>query len=178
MISDFVKGKQQYNYPAAIQVGIKLHRSIDAFTDSHAATQELKQFFRPQYRLYAGAFADVVYDYFLANDTAHFADAATLQQFAVRTYATLTEYNTLLPPRFAAMLPYMQQQDWLSNYRHTWGIEKSFGGVVRRSAYLTESAIAYELFIANLPAMRKCYEAFMPSMMLFAANQLQVLVQD
>jgi acyl carrier protein phosphodiesterase len=42
MISDFVKGKQQYAYPASVQQGIHLHRSIDAFTDSHPVTREAK----------------------------------------------------------------------------------------------------------------------------------------
>ena len=69
MISDYIKGKKQFDYPLPVQKGIKLHRAIDNFTDTHAATQELKSFFRPQYRLYSGAFADVVYDHFLANDT-------------------------------------------------------------------------------------------------------------
>ncbi len=42
MISDFIKGKKQFDYPLPVQKGIRLHRAIDTFTDTHAATQELK----------------------------------------------------------------------------------------------------------------------------------------
>jgi acyl carrier protein phosphodiesterase len=68
MISDFVKGRSQYNYQKNIQYGIKLHRDIDAFTDAHDATRAGKEIFRNDYRLYSGAILDIIYDYFLAND--------------------------------------------------------------------------------------------------------------
>lgn len=45
MISDFVKGKTKFDYPVGIQKGIALHRMIDNFTDTHAATKEAKEFF-------------------------------------------------------------------------------------------------------------------------------------
>ena len=74
IISDFVKGKKKFNYPSRIQAGIMLHRLIDNFTDEHAATREAKEFFRPHYRLYSGAFIDVVYDHFLATDETEFTE--------------------------------------------------------------------------------------------------------
>ena len=43
MISDFIKGKKQYDYPDHIQLGIRLHRAIDAFTDNHPATREMRE---------------------------------------------------------------------------------------------------------------------------------------
>ena len=80
MISDFVKGRRQYDYPAGIQKGIRLHRAIDQFTDTHPVNQEAKLLFRPAYRLYAGAMVDVVYDHFLATDEEEF-DEESLRGF-------------------------------------------------------------------------------------------------
>lgn len=172
MISDFVKGKKQYDYPAPVQCGLRLHRAIDDFTDHHPATAAIKEFFRPHYRLYSGAFTDVLYDYFLANDLTQFKDQAALKAFATRTYQTLEKSKQYFPERFATMFPYMQQQDWLSNYAQTWGIEKGFGGLVRRSVYLTESSTAFNIFIANLPEMRYHYNNFFPELKEFAAGIL------
>ena len=109
MISDYIKGKKQFDYPLAVQKGIKLHRAIDNFTDTHAATQDLKLFFRPQYRLYSGAFADVVYDHFLANDKAEFNTETELKQFAANTYQMLEPHTELFPLPFKKMFPYMQE---------------------------------------------------------------------
>lgn len=162
MISDYVKGKKQYDYPLGIQQGIRLHRAIDSFTDSHPATARGKAVFRPVVGLYAGAFMDVVYDHFLALDNSQL-DETGWQQFTARVYASLNNQEGFLPEKFARMLPYMQTQDWLYNYRFTWGIEKSFGGLVRRAAYLTESTPAFELFLANLPLLADCYNEFFPA---------------
>lgn len=172
MISDYIKGKKQFDYPPSVQKGIRLHRAIDNFTDTHPATQELKSFFRPAYRLYSGAFADIVYDHFLANDTVEFSSIFALRQFAVTTYKQLDEQTSLFPPPFRKMYPYMKEQDWLSNYGYKWAIEKSFEGLVRRSAYLSDSKAAFELFANHYSAMQPCYAAFFPDVKKFVIHQL------
>lgn len=175
MISDYVKGKKQYEFPERIQQGIQLHRAIDSFTDTHAATRELKEFFRPHYRLYAGAFADVAYDHFLANDRQQFKNETALGLFALNTYDALENYSAIFPPPFQKMFPYMKAHNWLYNYRYTWGIEKSFAGLVRRAAYLSESDKAFEIFNLQYTAIQGCYEHFFPEMKKFAFNKLDEL---
>jgi acyl carrier protein phosphodiesterase len=176
MISDYVKGKKQYDYPPSILTGIKLHRAIDEFTDTHEVTKQIKQIYAPQYRLYAGAFVDVTYDYFLANDKIQFASSTDLQIFCTQTYQTLENNIAHLPPKFLSMLPYMKQQNWLYNYQYDWGIQKSFGGVVRRSAYLTESQIAFELFCLNKQMIEQQYTVFFADVKQFAQNKLNQLL--
>jgi acyl carrier protein phosphodiesterase len=176
MISDFVKGKKQFEYPALIQKGIQLHRAIDNFTDTHDVTQQVKLFFKPQYRLYAGAFADVVYDHFLANDVTAFSTEADLKQFALSTYAILDNNFEVLPGNFQAILPYMKEYDWLYNYKNKWGIQKSFNGLVRRSSYLVESDIAFEIFNEHYASLDALYHEFYPDIKNFAAHHLQQLL--
>lgn len=178
MISDYIKGKKQFDYPTAVQKGIRLHRAIDNFTDTHAATHELKSFFRPRYRLYSGAFADVVYDHFLANDIQQFATGTDLQKFASTTYNMLESFTGIFPLPFQKMFPYMKEYDWLSNYRHRWGIEKSFGGVVRRAAYLEESEKAFEIFNEHYAAMQACYDHFFPDLKKYSSGQLCELLNS
>lgn len=178
MTSDYIKGKKQFDYPLPVQKGIKLHRAIDGFTDTHKATQDLKSFFRPHYRLYSGAFADVVYDHFLANDPAEFKSETELKIFAAGTYQSLENYAALFPLPFQKIFPYMKEHDWLYNYRYTWGIEKSLGGVVRRSAYLTESDIAFEIFNTHYKTMQDCYHAFFPDLKKYSFNKLDELLNS
>lgn len=176
MISDFVKGKLQYDYPAAILQGIRLHRAIDNFTDTHEVTTQLKLFFRPQYRLYAGAFTDVVYDHFLANDHLEFLTDEDLKTFAASTYNVLETNFDVLPQNFQTILPYMIKYNWLYNYKTREGIEKSFAGLVRRSAYLKESAVAFDIFNAHYTTMNLLYHQFYPDIKKFAAHQMQQLL--
>jgi acyl carrier protein phosphodiesterase len=163
MISDYVKGKKQFDYPKAIQVGIQLHRAIDEFTDAHAATQEIKIYFKKEYRLYAGAFVDVVYDYFLANDTNEFITPENLKAFSQSTYQLLEKQQAFFPEKFSKMFPYMQSQDWLYNYRTDEGMQKSFGGLARRAKYIAETDTAYDIFLENKEAINYWYQIFFPS---------------
>ena len=178
MINDYVKGNKKFDYPSAIQKGMVLHRAIDSFTDQHPATQKAKQFFKADYRLYAGAFVDVLYDHFLANDINEFENEIQLNTFCLSTYKSLQTNFELLPQKFQQVLPYMQSQNWLYNYRYREGIEKSFGGLVRRAAYLSESAIAYRIFNSSYDALQICYNEFFPELKLFTINQLNELNQD
>ncbi|MEP6674630.1 MAG: ACP phosphodiesterase [Ferruginibacter sp.] len=173
MISDFIKGKKQFDYPVEIQKGIRLHRAIDDFTDHHPATKKINKFFHARYRLYSGAFTDIVYDYFLANDVNEFKNETVLLQFAASTYQQLQQYHEYFPEKFARLFPYMQQQDWLSNYRFPLLIEKSFGGLVYRAAYLKESTHAFNTFMNHQTEMKEQYNEFFPDVKQFAIDQLE-----
>lgn len=175
MISDFVKGKTKFQYPLSIQHGIGLHRQIDHFTDFHAATAEAKEFFRPQYRLYSGAFIDIVYDHFLAIDCDQFKSDDELKQFTHHTYCLLDNKTSYFPPRFRMMYPYMKDQNWLYNYRLKEGIRKSFGGLVRRAAYLEESDIAFDVFNTHYDELQNCYNEFFPELKSYVSERLRNL---
>lgn len=172
MISDFVKGKAKFDYPGSIQKGIHLHRLIDTFTDNHPTTAIAKDFFRPQYRLYSGAFTDVVYDHFLARDQKQFEGYGGLKIFSQNVYESLEINFPLYPPHFQKMFPYMKSQDWFYNYRLKEGIRKSFEGLVYRAAYLNESAIAFEIFNQYYHELENCYRDFFPSLKKFACDTL------
>jgi acyl carrier protein phosphodiesterase len=175
MVNDYVKGKAKFAYPLPIQKGMILHRAIDEFTDTHPVTQQAKQFFKADYRLYAGAFVDVLYDHFLANDRNEFEDEAALNNFCLQTYNSLQNNLALLPPKFQQVFPYMQSQNWLYNYQYRQGIEKSFGGLVKRAAYLSESAAAYKIFNLHYDDLQICYTEFFPLLKQFALNQFNKL---
>ncbi|HEX6193372.1 MAG TPA: ACP phosphodiesterase [Chitinophagaceae bacterium] len=174
LISDFVKGKKKFGYPAGIQKGILLHRILDTYTDNHPATREAREIFRPHYRLYCGAFIDVVYDHFLATDDNEFNDQSLLD-FTSTAYSFLANHSTWLPERFAGMFPYMRSQNWLYHYRQKKGIERSMEGLVRRSAYMQESATAYQLFEEHYQRLGVYYRQFWADMRPFALQQFEIL---
>jgi acyl carrier protein phosphodiesterase len=176
MISDYVKGRSRYDYPPIIQKGIHLHRMIDTYTDGHPVTAEAKSFFRPQYRLYSGAFTDVVYDHFLAVDAKRFEAYESLENFSILTYQLLETNLHLFPLHFQKMFPYMRSHNWLYNYRLREGIRKSFEGLVYRAAYLTESAIAFDVFNEHYEALENCYREFFPGLLKYAYDNWNVLM--
>jgi acyl carrier protein phosphodiesterase len=176
MISDFVKGRSKFDYPDGIQKGISLHRAIDEFTDAHPATKKAKEFFRPDYRLYSGAFVDVVYDHFLALDKNEFPTPHHLKNLSTNVYQTLEENFSLLPIRFQNFFPHMKENDWLYNYQFSTGIEKSLGGLVHRAKYINESATAFKILNEHYSELKDCYEIFFPSLKKFSLQYFDSLL--
>lgn len=177
MISDYVKGKKQFDYPSMVQKGIRLHRAIDTFTDQHPATKKAKEYFKPAVGAYAGAFMDVVYDHFLALDMDELPEPA-LKAFAEEVYSQLSIHQTYLPEKFARMVPYMSSQNWLYNYRFPEGIEKSFGGLVRRAQYLNDPGNAFALFTDHYNRLQNLYNEFFPEIKKFASSQFDILLNQ
>ena len=169
MIADFVKNRDVARLPESIQKGIKLHRAIDSFTDAHPLIHEAKAPFRPLVRLYSGAFVDVAFDYFLANDTTENSQREW-QEHSRRVYAVLRRYEEFLPEVFKKVLDKMQQDDWLYNYRNEWGIEYSFRNVVNKAQFLDKTTNVFPAFLANKDFLREKYEIFFPEIKSFAQD--------
>ena len=169
MIADFVKNRDVARLPESIQKGIKLHRAIDTFTDAHPLIHEAKAPFRPLVRLYSGAFVDVAFDYFLANDTTENFQREW-QEHSQRVYAVLRRYEEFLPEVFKKVLDKMQQDDWLYNYRNEWGIEYSFRNVVNKAQFLDKTTNVFPAFLANKDFLREKYEIFFPEIKSFVQD--------
>jgi acyl carrier protein phosphodiesterase len=182
LISDFVKGKQQFEYSPAIRQGITLHRAIDSFTDIHPVTRRAKTFFKDEYGPYSGPLVDIVYDHFLALDPLLFpttgngpgdGGATALKAFAQQTYDYIASLQSVLPERFARIFYYMRTQDWLFHYRNKEGIFNSFGGLARRAAYMKGPEQACRLFEAHYADLQACYADFFPFLQEFALRTLK-----
>jgi acyl carrier protein phosphodiesterase len=168
MISDFVKGNKKFDYDISIQKGITLHRLIDEFTDNHIATKNAKVLFKNELGLYAGAFVDIVFDYFLANDINEFGDETSLQIFAENSYASLNNFVDIFPERFIKPFSSMKQHNWFVNYKKDYGIQKSFEGLTNRAKYINRQHLAFEVFVNNKENLKVCYDIFFKDVKQFA----------
>jgi acyl carrier protein phosphodiesterase len=178
MISDFIKGNKKLGFASGIQKGIMLHRAIDEFTDNHPATKLAKEFFRKDYRLYSGAFVDIVYDHFLAKDKNEFANDDALKLFASNTYKLLRNYSAVFPQRFDQYFGYMETQDWLYNYQHTRFIERSFEGLTKRALYMSDPIMATNIFAEHYHSLEDCYNNFFSDLKMFAFHHFVEILKN
>lgn len=178
LISDFIKGKKKFDYPARIQKGIALHRAIDEFTDTHLITRRAKLVFKEAYGHYSGPIIDVVYDHFLANDPLIFAGSGALETFAQKTYAQAGGFSSFFPERFARVFHYMRTQNWLYHYRFREGLYNSLDGLSRRAAYMGGAERARGIFDENYAELESCYVEFFPALKDFALRTLESLQRD
>ncbi len=171
LISDFVKGKKQFEYPTGIQAGISLHRKIDIFTDHHIATVKAVKLLKPSAGRYAPVFMDVIYDHFLARDRFEFP-GSSLSQFASVTYSVISEGHQLLPLKFRNMVPYMIAENWLENYGFTSNIQRSFNAIFRRAKYIDADESVFNTFLDKYEDFEGYYNWFFPDVKQYALSLL------
>lgn len=179
MIADHVKGRMALDaLPAGIADGIRLHRKIDAFTDTHPAVQRAKVWFRDPYHLYAGPVLDTLWDHFLANDPAAFESEAALKAFSSGVYSGLDTTAAWHPEAFSRYFPHMREHDWLYGYRSVRGAERSLTGLSRRAAHMPPPEAAYEIFIGRYYQLAQCYFELMQDLFAYVKSEIRAQGKD
>lgn len=162
-MADAVKGRDLSRFDASIAQGIRLHRAIDTFTDTHP----LQQQGRERAHAYAGRYASVVmdlfYDHILASNWNDF-HPEPLKEYAQRMYTLLTEHAHLMPDRTRYMLPYMVQGDWLTSYARLDGIGRALAGLARRVPQGAPMIGSEEVLREHMARYTAEFRSFLPGM--------------
>lgn len=131
LAGDFVKGRIGDDVPAAIAAGIRHHRRVDAFTDSHPSAGAFRRVLFPEHGHYARVIADLFFDHFLASDFSRYAPEP-LDSFLSRVYATIDPHVHELPGDLRWVYSRMRDEGWLASYQTIEGIGMALGGISRR----------------------------------------------
>lgn len=158
-IADHVKGKQIELYDEEVVKGIRLHRLIDEFTDSHEIVSLSKNRIREEFKKYTPVIIDVFYDHFLAINW-HKYHHENLDVFANRFYELMNKNGHRLPERTNQMLQYMIPQNWLMNYKTIEGINKTLTGMSRRTKFESRMEFAAAHLDLHYAAFEKEFEAY------------------
>ena len=147
-IADGVKGKRVNEYPERVAAGIKLHRSMDDFTDRHESVAESKTKFRPLYGKYAGVAIDIIYDHFLAADFSMYS-AMNLDDFASFCYRTFLKNWQIMPWDVKLFLPFLIRHKRLQSYARLSGLSESLRIMGKRTSFPQKTDEAILLLKAN-----------------------------
>ena len=131
-IADHIKGNQFSHFNSEIKMGIKLHREIDTFTDTHEITRISKRRLHKRYGLFAGVIVDIFYDHYLAKNWNNYS-AIPLKIYVNSVYNLLNSHKKILPEKTLQMIPYMIKYNWLYNYQYKEGIKNVLQGMNRRT---------------------------------------------
>ena len=118
LCGDFVKGSKLGGLNPSVAEGVRLHRSIDLFTDSHELIKEAKGIVRPKFKLFSGVVIDMFFDHFVAKNH------SSLNSHAKYVYNTGRVYSSELPASFNNVLFYMEKYNWLEAYAKVEGLSK------------------------------------------------------
>ncbi len=85
IMGDFVKGSIGDGFHPEIEKGIRTHRKVDVFTDSHEIFRASKKLMSPERRRFAGVIIDLAFDHLLSKNWASYSDT-DLEGFIRKTY--------------------------------------------------------------------------------------------
>ena len=162
-IADMVKGKQIEKFSPGIIRGIKMHRMIDEFTDSHKIVARSKTRLRSKYRHYSAVIVDMYYDHFLARNWKEYSDVS-IDNFLNNAYNVLLRNYLLLPSKAQKILPYMISANWLVNYGDLERLQKNFEGLSRRTPFESGMENAVEDLIKNYNDFLSEFREFFPQL--------------
>ena len=162
-IADGIKGKKYMKYPAKLQKGILLHRSIDSYTDHHPTVRLSTARLHKNYGHYSGVIVDILYDHYLAKNWSNY-HSTPLEEYIEDFYELLRSSYEILPARIKKMMPYMISDNWLLSYAtvpgiskilsqmnvRTRGVSKMNFAVIELEEYYSEFEAEFTSFFADL----------------------------
>ncbi|WP_120995820.1 ACP phosphodiesterase [Stutzerimonas urumqiensis] len=170
LYGDFVKGPLKGDYADAIEAGIRLHRQIDAFTDTHPRVLAAKARFPAERRRYAGILIDLFFDHCLAAHWSGYSEEP-LDRFTRRVYLALSS-EPALPGKLAVIAPRMAAQDWLGSYRDFGVLEQVLANMSRRLSRPEGLAGGMQELERLYRPLSDDFQAFYAQLQAFAERQL------
>tara|TARA_R110000851_G_scaffold18408_9_gene57927 strand:+ start:528 stop:1103 length:576 start_codon:yes stop_codon:yes gene_type:complete len=160
LIADGVKGRDLSDWPAAIAQGVRHHRRVDAWVDSHPSVANARRRAPVAQRRYAGIALDMLWDHFLARDTAGQADQNAIVE---RCYRLLSARSA--PNRLKTMMPVLVEQDWLRGYADFDFTCRAIAGIGSRLSGPNQLAALVPWLDDDYQALEKDFQTLWPALL-------------
>lgn len=160
-IADFIRNRDLVLYSEQIIEGVKLHRHIDHYTDTHPIVIESTKIFHKNHGKYAPVVIDVCYDYILVQNWNKYS-GESLRTFADTVYYILDRHKNVLPDHLATISEKMIADDFLLKYGTETGLRKTFDRIGKRAKFSGNWALAYDDLIDNYDSIESGFNRFFP----------------
>jgi len=158
MLGDFVRGSAPLQgFSPGVRTGIRLHRHIDAFTDSLPAVAALRNGFPQPFRRYAGIVIDLLFDHELARRWHLYRDE-TPEAFDVAVRQLLVRHESCVPARLARFMAYADRRGLFAAYRRKSEVLKSLAGIGGRLSRPNPLHRVDEIWERVEPRAGACFE--------------------
>lgn len=165
---DFVRGRDLSRFTPDIEVGIRLHRHLDRFTDTHPALLPVRQNMPGVAQRFAGIVVDVMFDHYLAKRWNEVSDIS-IEAHAELVHAALKQHEAALPENLKRFIVLMQREGILQGNVRLSSIELTLERIARRSTSLSSIALKEKQLEPLRDTLTKPFNQFFPDLNAAAA---------
>jgi len=171
LIADFVRGNDLSALPAETELGVRLHRRIDATIDQSAWLVDLKPLVGAPLRRYAGILFDVFLDYALIQtwDEWH---TQPLAQFTDEVYQSLARMEGSMSAEVRAVSARMRTFDALSSCATPLGCSRTLDRISSRLQRPVDLAAGVNVLLAHEASIVQCFRQVFPELQATANDYL------
>jgi len=163
-IGDFVKGSHLERFPDEIRFGIKLHRSIDSYTDTHPVVRDAIALLRPEFGRYSGILIDMYFDHFLALHFEKYSDNRSLSLFSINFYYATIRYYSHLPERVQGFIWHFISSNRLCRYSTVNGLQNSLEIMANYKTPAIQPEKTIDFLQHHFPELEERFHAFFPEL--------------
>ena len=172
LMGDFVHGQPDPTLPERLIAGIRLHRAIDVYTDSHAEVAAARALLPPPYRRYGGILLDMWFDHLLARDFPRWS-ARGLESYSSGVRQLLHRHEPLLPPGLLRFRHYMEAHALPAGYARPEEMAAALDGISYRLSRANPVGEALPVLVGLDAPLRVRFEAFFPQLQAFARKWIE-----
>jgi len=176
-IADSIRGNKFQHLPPRVQKGIKLHRFIDTFTDTHPIPKKSSKRLHANYSHYSRVIVDIFYDHFLAKNWSLYSDVP-LEVFVDDFYDLLEDNYEILPDGVKRMMPHMIADNWIFNYSKMEGIAKVLNGMNRRTKNKSKMNLAIVDLEKHYSAFENEFTEFFEELITFSKQKYKSILEE
>lgn len=171
-LGDFVKGVLRGQRPAAIELGIRLHRAIDAETARDEGMRRSALRFGPALRRLAPIFIDVLADHLLAQRFIQF-HACELRAFTRSAYTKLSLHAAWLTEDATWLRTRLQQHDGLAANIDIEAVHRGMARIAQRLGREDVITASRLMLDAQYTDLSEDFLDYYPRLMAFAERWLE-----
>jgi acyl carrier protein phosphodiesterase len=167
VIGDFVKGRIPSDWPQPVQIGVRLHRKIDAISNRNAAISQTCNRYSSDLRRYAPIFVDLLADHILALQWSDYRDD-DLDEFGRRCAHALQTWWSYMPAAGQPFADYLIEENLLARYAHHHAVTNGLNSVIRRlrrrRAASIDQARVHTETLALVPGAAEDFATYYPQL--------------
>lgn len=114
-LGDFIKGPIPDDMDRGITQGVQLHRSIDAYSDSHKEVSHLRRVLPDGWGRFTGIVLDLFIDHYLSANWQEF-NSITLEQFVSQSKQALGTHRHIASEPALWVMDRIYKYEWLTRY--------------------------------------------------------------